>query len=53
MHALGRLPEKGATFRHDGIEFTILDVRDHSIRRVMLDFQPAGSTLERIIPSTS
>ena len=45
MHALGRLPEKGATFRHDGIEFTILDVRDHSIRRVMLDFQPAGSAL--------
>ena len=42
MYALGRLPEKGATFRHDSIEFTILEVRDHSIRRVMLDFHPAG-----------
>ncbi len=47
MHALGRLPEKGATFYHDGIEFTILDVRDHSIRRVMLDFQPAGSAVSK------
>ena len=45
MHALGRLPEKGATFRHGDLEFTVLDVRDHSIRRVMLDFQSAESTL--------
>lgn len=44
FHALGRLPERGATFRHGAIELTILDVQDHSIRRVMIDLQPVGST---------
>jgi CBS domain containing-hemolysin-like protein len=43
LHALGRLPERGARFRHDGIEFTILDVQEHSIRRVLIDLQPAAS----------
>jgi CBS domain containing-hemolysin-like protein len=43
FHALGRLPEQGATFRFDDIEFTILDVREHSIRKVMIDLQPAVS----------
>ena len=43
LHVLGRLPEKGATFRYDGIEFTVLDVRDHSIRRMMIDLQPAAT----------
>jgi CBS domain containing-hemolysin-like protein len=37
FHALGRLPEPGATFRRDGIEFTILEVADHSIRRMRLE----------------
>ena len=40
FHALGRLPEPGATFRYDGIEFTVVEVADHSIRRVRLDLQP-------------
>jgi CBS domain containing-hemolysin-like protein len=44
FHALGRLPEQGATFRYDEIEFTVVDVRDHSIRKVMIDLQPAVST---------
>ena len=39
--ALGRLPEPGATFRRDGIEFTVLEVADHSIRKVRIDLQPA------------
>jgi CBS domain containing-hemolysin-like protein len=39
--ALGRLPEPGATFRADGVEFTILEVADHSIRKLSLDLQPA------------
>jgi CBS domain containing-hemolysin-like protein len=43
FHALGRLPERGVSFRHDEIEFTILDVQEHSIRRVMIDLQPVGS----------
>jgi CBS domain containing-hemolysin-like protein len=41
FHALGRLPEPGATFRHNGVEFTVVEVSDHSIRRVRLDLQPA------------
>lgn len=41
FHALGRLPEPGATFRYDGIEFQIVAVEDHSIRRVRIDLQPA------------
>lgn len=43
FHALGRLPEPGATFRYDGVEFTILDVHDHAIGRVMIDLQPVAS----------
>ncbi len=43
FHELGRLPEPGATFRHDGIEFQIVEVTDHSIRRVRLDLQPAAT----------
>jgi CBS domain containing-hemolysin-like protein len=41
--ALGRLPEAGATFRRDGIEFTVLEVADHAIRRVRIDLHPAGA----------
>ena len=43
FHALGRLPEPGATFRYDGVEFTILEVHDHAIGRVMIDLQPVTS----------
>lgn len=43
FHALGRLPEKGTTFRFEGVEFTILDVKDHAIRRIMIDLQPVTS----------
>ncbi|MFO0950359.1 MAG: hemolysin family protein [Isosphaeraceae bacterium] len=43
FHALGRLPERGATFRLDGIEFQILEIADHSIRRVLIDLQPAST----------
>ena len=44
FHALGRLPEPGATFRYDGVEFTILDVHDHAIGRIMIDLQPVSSS---------
>jgi CBS domain containing-hemolysin-like protein len=43
FQALGRLPEEGTSFRQDGIEFTILHVRDHSIRKVLIDLQPANT----------
>jgi CBS domain containing-hemolysin-like protein len=37
FHALGRLPEPGATFRENGIAFTVLEVADRSIRKMRLD----------------
>jgi magnesium and cobalt transporter len=37
FNALGRLPSKGESFRSDGVEFTVTEVGDHSIRRVQLD----------------
>ena len=37
FNTLGRLPAKGDSFRSDGIEFTVIEVGDHSIRRVQLD----------------
>lgn len=43
FHALGRLPEAGATFRHEGIEFQIVEVADHSIRRVRIDLRPVAA----------
>jgi CBS domain containing-hemolysin-like protein len=46
LHALGRLPELGASFRYAGIEFTILDVRDRSIRRVLIDLEPATTAVD-------
>lgn len=43
FHALGRLPDPGASFRYDGIEFTVLEVSDHTIRRLRLDLEPAAT----------
>ena len=48
FNALARLPEPGATFHERGIEFTVVDVVDHSIRRLRIDLNPRGS-LERSI----
>ncbi|AMV36712.1 hemolysin family protein [Planctomyces sp. SH-PL62] len=44
LHALGRLPEPGASFRRDGVEFTILAVGDRSIRRIKMNLEPAPET---------
>ncbi len=41
LHALGRLPDPGASFRFDGIDFTVLEVGDHHIRRIRMDLDPA------------
>ena len=46
FNALARLPEPGASFHERGIEFTVTDVVDHSIRRIRLDLNPRAS-LER------
>ncbi len=40
FNALGCLPEPGASFRHAGAEFTIVEVADHSIRRLEVDTHP-------------
>ena len=42
-HALGRVPEPGALFRYDGIEFQVVELAAHAIRRVRLDLQPAAA----------
>lgn len=40
FHELGRVPETGATFRVDGVVFTVLEVADHAIRRLRMDLDP-------------
>ncbi len=37
FNILGRLPTKGESFRSDGVNFTVTEVGDHSIRRVQLE----------------
>jgi CBS domain containing-hemolysin-like protein len=40
FNALGRIPEPGESFRRDGVEFTVLEVAEHSIRRLRVDLHP-------------
>jgi CBS domain containing-hemolysin-like protein len=40
FNTLGRLPSRGESFRSDGVEFTVTEVGDHSIRRVQLELVP-------------
>ncbi len=41
FHELGRLPEAGTSFRYNGMEFTVVEVAEHMIRRVQLNLEPA------------
>jgi CBS domain containing-hemolysin-like protein len=41
FHELGRVPEPGETFRADGVQFTVVDVKDHRIRRMRIELQGA------------
>jgi CBS domain containing-hemolysin-like protein len=41
LHALGRVPNPGETFRVDGVQFTVVDVKDHRIRRMRIELQDA------------
>jgi CBS domain containing-hemolysin-like protein len=43
FNALGRLPDPGAHFRHNGVEFTVLEVARRSIRRLLLNLNPASA----------
>jgi CBS domain containing-hemolysin-like protein len=45
FNTLGRVPEPGASFRHEGIDFTVVKVRNRSIRRLRVDLQPAADPL--------
>lgn len=40
LHVLGRLPDPGANFEYDGVDFTVLDVGDRHIKRIRMDLDP-------------
>ncbi|GAC1300362.1 MAG: hypothetical protein NVSMB14_10810 [Isosphaeraceae bacterium] len=40
FNSLGRLPEPGDSFRHNGAEFIVLEVAEHSIRRLRVELDP-------------
>lgn len=37
FHTLGKVPEPGETFRADGALFTVVEVKDHRIRRLRIE----------------
>jgi CBS domain containing-hemolysin-like protein len=39
---IGHLPDPGTSFTIDGARFTVVSVENHSIRRLQLEWQPAG-----------
>ncbi len=43
---LGRLPMKGDRVIAHGVAFTVADVSDHTIRRIVIDLAPEISTVE-------
>ena len=46
FHELGRLPVKGDRVIAHGVAFTVVDVSDHTIRRLVIDLSPEISTVE-------
>ena len=42
FHELGHVPEPGETFRAYGVGFTVIEVSDHTIRRLVIDLQGAA-----------
>ena len=46
FHELGRLPMKGDRVVAYGVALTVVDVSDHTIRRVMIDLAPEISAVE-------
>ena len=47
FHDLGRVPEPGAAFRFSGVEFTVVEVVDHAIRRVRIDLRPRATVASK------
>jgi CBS domain containing-hemolysin-like protein len=46
FHELGRLPAKGESVHGYGLAFTVAEVSDHTIRRLVIDLAPEGATVE-------
>jgi CBS domain containing-hemolysin-like protein len=47
FHELGRLPAKGDSANAFGMAFTVVEVSDHTIRRLVIDLAPESATVER------
>lgn len=45
FNALGRLPQPGEAFRHEGIDFTVTEVAEHTIRKLRVDLHPTSETV--------
>lgn len=46
FHELGRAPKRGDRVNAHGVSLTVIDVSDHTIRRVVIDLAPAGVAVE-------
>lgn len=46
FHELARLPRKGDRVQACGVEFTVVEVSDHTIRRIMIDLAHEGVAVE-------
>jgi CBS domain containing-hemolysin-like protein len=47
FHTLGRVPEPGESFSANGVDITVVDIKDHRIRRLVVDLkgtEPATGT---------
>jgi CBS domain containing-hemolysin-like protein len=47
FHELGRLPARGDSGNAFGMAFTVVEVSDHTIRRLVIDLAPESATVER------
>jgi CBS domain containing-hemolysin-like protein len=47
FHELGRLPAKGDSVNAVGVAFTVAEVSDHTIRRLLIDTAPDGARIKR------
>jgi len=46
FHELGRLPAKGDSANAFGVAFTVVEVSEHTIRRLVIDLAPEGVAVE-------
>ena len=47
FHELGRLPAKEDSVNAFGVAFTVIEVSDHTIRRLLIDTAPDGARIKR------